>query len=396
MGHRPRVGRVVDFDSIMETGLAELSARHLAACAATGVAPGTMRLYRRVERDYQAFVASDDRSALNVASARAWLLALRARGTLKETSIRLYVACLKVWAGWLEQEDEFEVSPLRKLKLPRVRPPVIEIFSPSQVQALLTAAERGLNPERDSAILYTLLDTMVRASELCSLRIPAGLQSGSAVEQRSARRAHNPEVEGPNPSGATANGLADSRQAARVEGQQERSLPVNGMSGASVPDGVAQRPVPLPVEQDYAGSSPVSVASGSWLTVVGKGSKERRVRYGPETAAVLARYLATRTDREPWLFVGAHGGQLKAAQLAKLITTLGYQAGIRGVRCSPHTFRHCGAVRWLQAHPGSVLQLQQLLGHETLTMTQRYSMRAQQEYGLGDGPSGLSLAIGEG
>lgn len=45
--------------------------------------------------------------------------------------------------------------------------------------------------------------------------------------------------------------------------------------------------------------------------------------------------------------------------------------GIVGVRCSPHTLRHSFAVNYLRAG-GNLFYLSKILGHSSITTTQRY------------------------
>lgn len=51
--------------------------------------------------------------------------------------------------------------------MPRLEKKILPAFTKTEVRAIVTACER----ERDKAIVYTLLDTGLRASELCGLRV---------------------------------------------------------------------------------------------------------------------------------------------------------------------------------------------------------------------------------
>ena len=110
--------------------------------------------------------------------------------------------------------------------------------------------------------------------------------------------------------------------------------------------------------------------------VLGKGNKHRVVYFGRQTAKALWNYLREE-DREPCSPVflsdrGTKAGEpLTRAGLRQLIERLGKAANIEAVRCSPHTFRHTFAVTFLR-NGGNVFSLQQILGHTSLQMTNRY------------------------
>jgi integrase/recombinase XerD len=55
----------------------------------------------------------------------------------------------------------------------------------------------------------------------------------------------------------------------------------------------------------------------------------------------------------------------------KIIARYGKKAGLKGVRCSPHTLGHTAAITFLR-NGGDVFSLQRMLGHSSLEMTRRY------------------------
>lgn len=82
-----------------------------------------------------------------------------------------YWVNLKCFFNWLIEEGLIEVSPMARLPKPRVPEERVEPFTQEQVKAILQAAGRSLHPRRNEAIILFLLDTGVRASELCSLTL---------------------------------------------------------------------------------------------------------------------------------------------------------------------------------------------------------------------------------
>jgi len=119
------------------------------------------------------------------------------------------------------------------------------------------------------------------------------------------------------------------------------------------------------------------------LSVVGKGNKRRTVYMGVAARRALWRYLeAERREAAPEepLFVSVGGIKSGAgfthAGVHLIVAKAGAAAGIRGVRCSPHTLRHTFAVSFLRGG-GNLFELQQLMGHTDLTVLRRYVALAE-------------------
>lgn len=104
-------------------------------------------------------------------------------------------------------------------------------------------------------------------------------------------------------------------------------------------------------------------------------TKNHLHRYVPIQAKMkeqLRRYLQLRgTCESNHLFVTLDGGPLQRGALQKIVAKYGEIAGIKGVRCSPHTFRHTFAKMSVMNGAG-VFELQKILGHSTMEMVRVY------------------------
>jgi len=114
----------------------------------------------------------------------------------------------------------------------------------------------------------------------------------------------------------------------------------------------------------------------SSLIVTGKGKKERIVPFGSQVRRNLRRYLIhQRPDPESpivkQVFLTYEGYPLKPRGVQSMIRRLGRDAGIDNVRCSPHTFRHTFAKRYLM-NGGDIFSLQKILGHSSLEVVKMY------------------------
>lgn len=119
------------------------------------------------------------------------------------------------------------------------------------------------------------------------------------------------------------------------------------------------------------------------LRVMGKGGKERQVPFGINTKRALWNYAARRGDvpGQDLFFVSRYGGRGCRYLFGKEFRRIGQQAGIQGVRVSPHTLRHTFATQYI-LNGGDAFSLQQILGHSTLDMVKVYVGLANRDVAL--------------
>ncbi|MFN7957738.1 MAG: tyrosine-type recombinase/integrase [Holophagaceae bacterium] len=115
------------------------------------------------------------------------------------------------------------------------------------------------------------------------------------------------------------------------------------------------------------------------LRVLGKGRKERLVPYHAQAAEVLGAYLGFRSallaekqlPPSPALFLNLRGGRLTPTSVRAMLRRALEAAAVRA-RVSPHALRHSFATHLLNR--GMDLRaIQELLGHASLSTTQRYT-----------------------
>ncbi len=110
------------------------------------------------------------------------------------------------------------------------------------------------------------------------------------------------------------------------------------------------------------------------LRIVGKGGKERLVPVLPVTQQAVARYVSLcpyPLGREGPLFLGAKGGPLSPRIIQLLMEKLRASLGLPAT-ATPHALRHSFATHLLSAG-ADLRQIQELLGHASLSTTQVYT-----------------------
>jgi integrase/recombinase XerD len=110
----------------------------------------------------------------------------------------------------------------------------------------------------------------------------------------------------------------------------------------------------------------------SFLTVTGKGSKERVVPLNDRARDAVKAYLKT-LEPGPFLFpAGGAEGFLSRQVFARDLKALASRAGISAARIAPHVLRHAFASHLL-AGGADLRVVQMLLGHSDISTTQIYT-----------------------
>lgn len=116
--------------------------------------------------------------------------------------------------------------------------------------------------------------------------------------------------------------------------------------------------------------------SSGIVRVSGKGGKERLSPLSDTARKAIDEYFAVRSELGPTLeeqalFVGNRGGRINRRQVNRILARMAEQAGVYG-GVHPHMLRHSFASHMLQSG-ADMRSVQELLGHEHLSTTQRYT-----------------------
>ncbi|MCW3473700.1 tyrosine recombinase XerC [Limobrevibacterium gyesilva] len=113
--------------------------------------------------------------------------------------------------------------------------------------------------------------------------------------------------------------------------------------------------------------------SDAMLRVIGKGAKERIVPVLPAVRSAIAAWLRHHPDRQPGapLFLGARGERLNPGVAQRTLRNFRRLNGLPE-HATPHALRHSFATHLLAAG-ADLRSIQDLLGHASLSTTQRYT-----------------------
>ena len=116
--------------------------------------------------------------------------------------------------------------------------------------------------------------------------------------------------------------------------------------------------------------------AGGWVTVLGKGSKERQIPFGEPARKAVSAYLEESSPEagaaETPLFRNYRGTRLSPRSVARILARHILKAAGILTSISPHGLRHSFATHLL-ANGADLRSIQELLGHSRLSTTQRYT-----------------------
>lgn len=230
---------------------------------------------------------------------------------------------IKTFLNWCvldEQYSQYVLSiSIQRIKKPKVEEVIIETFTIEQIEALFAACDREESEHlqvRDRAILACLLDSGIRAHELCTLTIE--------------------------------NVCLDSKDA---------HIRVFGKGGKWGEVGLGEQ---------------ARRAIQKYVRMFREPTIEYEIREQLQRLpARQAQQIKRQALGKALVFVNRSGKALTISGLYRMVDRLGSWAGIEGVRCSPHTFRHTMAAMFIR-NGGNIYQLSKLLRHASVSTTEEY------------------------
>ena len=116
-----------------------------------------------------------------------------------------------------------------------------------------------------------------------------------------------------------------------------------------------------------------------YIRCVGKGARQRFIPIHKKAVGALEEYLRearpklAKDRKEKALFLNRQGRRLTRQGVWLLIKNYARMAGIREKDLSPHVLRHSVATHLLHSHKMNLRELQEFLGHASISSTQIYT-----------------------
>lgn len=236
-------------------------------------------------------------------------------------TVNTNLAALRAWCLWLSSNDYLEENPASRLKL--IKRQVLtspKALPPNAINALFREAGRsGRYPKRNLALVMLLLQTGLRIGECAALNLE-DIEFGEKAGKLLVRSG---------------------------KGNKSRIIPLNGSARQALADYLA--PI-FGIE--------------------------------PTLRAVSTRWPTSSANETPLWRSERGKGRMTVSAMERVITNLMDKCASRKLvsrDATAHSLRHTFATRYLATHPGDLVGLAHLLGHESLDTTRIYLQPNEEE-----------------
>jgi len=286
-----------------------------------GASAHTLRAYQRELRGFAAFLAerngSGDNAAVSVdriehTQIRAYLARLYDRGLSKASAARA-LAAIRSWFKWLARAGYVEQNAASLVATPRLPKHLPRVPSIEQMNRTVDSVDEGAAswPARDRAILEVLYGCGIRNAELTGLNLNDIHWANEAI-------------------------------LVRGKGQKQRLVPLGDAAAQAIRAYLAERAARLAALDEGNGAATPALFVNLQLRGLGKAGGK---------AGAQAR-LTTRS-------------------VGRIVKRIAVQRGL-SADVHPHTLRHAFGTHLLE-EGADLRAIQELLGHERLSTTQRYT-----------------------
>jgi integrase/recombinase XerC len=272
----------------------------------------TIKAYSRDLDNFAAYIGSRGWTTIDHIAIRGFLSHLYDKG-LSKTSVARALAAVRSLYHWLAQEGVVEQNPAKLVSTPRLAKKLPRVPTIEEMNFVLDGKmpEIASFPERDRLMLELLYGCGIRNSELVGINLDDISMSNEAI-------------------------------LIRGKGKKERYVPFGGSALAALS-------VYLPWRQQLLATLNNTLNSTSKNTL---------------RKTIPARGM-------PALLVNQRGGRLTTRSVGRIVKRIAVAKGL-SPEVHPHTLRHAFGTHMLE-EGADLRAIQELLGHERLATTQRYT-----------------------
>ena len=273
----------------------------------------TIKAYTGDLDNFAAYIGARGWQAIDHIAIRGFLSHLYDKG-LSKTSVARALAAVRSLYRWLAQEGVVEQNPAKLVSTPRLPKKLPRVPTIEEMNFVLDGKmpEIASFPERDRLMLELLYGCGIRNSELVGINLDDISLSNEAI-------------------------------LIRGKGKKERYVPFGGSALAALS-------VYLPWRQQLLATL-------------------SNTRKSPPKNNISAKSMPARGM--PALLVNQRGGRLTTRSVGRIIKRIAVAKGL-SPEVHPHTLRHAFGTHMLE-EGADLRAIQELLGHERLATTQRYT-----------------------